>query len=99
MKNKKSYIITAFVFLITGFSSCRKGDDLYVSPNAPSTATPQTLLSAIEVGTFNNLEGGGVRIASVFMQYNSGVDGQAISYEQYNPTESDMDNYWNGLYT
>ncbi|MCW3105444.1 MAG: SusD-like starch-binding protein associating with outer rane [Bacteroidetes bacterium] len=99
MKNKKSYIITAFAFLVTGFSSCRKGDDLYVSPNSPSTATPQTLLSAIEVGTFNNLEGGGVRIASVFMQYNSGVDGQAISYEQYNPTESDMDNYWNGLYT
>jgi hypothetical protein len=99
MKNKKSYILTAFAFIVAGFSSCRKGDDLYVSPNAAPNATPQTLLSAIEVGTFNNLEGGGVRIASVFMQYNSGVDGQAISYEQYNPTESDMDNYWNGLYT
>lgn len=98
MKNRKLYIIAA-IAIITGFYSCRKGDDLYVSPNSPSNATPQTLLSAIEVGSFNNLEGGAVRIASVFVQYNSGIDGQAISYEQYNPSESDMDNYWNGLYT
>ena len=48
MKNK-IYILTAFALLITGFDSCRKGDDLYVSPNSPSAATPQTLLSAVEV--------------------------------------------------
>jgi hypothetical protein len=96
---KKSYIIATLALLISGFDSCRKGDDLYVSPNAPSTATPQTLLSAVEVGTFNNLEGGTARIASIFIQHNSGVAGQSIPHEQYNPTESDMDNYWNGLYT
>lgn len=94
----KSYIIATLALLATGFDSCRKGDDLYVSPNAPTSATPQTLLSAIEVGTFNNLEGGTARIASIFIQYNSGVSGQSIPHEQYNPNESDMDNYWNGLY-
>lgn len=98
MKNKK-YILAAFALLITGVESCKKGDDLYISPNMPSKATPQTLLSAVEVGTFNNLEGGAVRIASIFIQHNSGVSAQSIPHEQYMPTESDMDNYWNGLYT
>lgn len=97
MKNK-IYITAAFALLISGFESCRKGDDLYVSPNSPSSATPQTLLSAVEVGTFNTLEGGTVRIASIFIQHNSGVAGQSIPHEQYMPTESDMDNYWNELY-
>lgn len=99
MKNKKSYIIAAFALLITGLPSCKKGDDLYISPNSPLSVTPQTLLTAIEVGTFNNLESGTARIASIFMQHNSGVVAQSIAHEQYNPTESDMDNYWNGLYT
>ncbi len=98
MKNKK-YIIAALALLTAGFDSCKKGEDLYTSPNQPANATPQTLLSAVEVGTFNNLEGGSVRIASIFIQYNSGVAAQSIPHEQYMPTESDMDNYWNGLYT
>lgn len=84
--------------LTAGFSSCRKGDDLFVSPNAPVSATPQTMLSAVEVGTFNNLEGGTARIASIFVQHNSGVAAQSIGHEQYNPTPTDMDNYWSGVY-
>jgi Starch-binding associating with outer membrane len=97
MKNKK-YILATIALLIAGFESCKKGDDLYVSPNNPASATPQTLLSAVEVGSFNILEGGTVRIASIFIQHNSGVAGQSIAHEQYMPTESDMDNYWNSLY-
>ncbi|HEY0030156.1 MAG TPA: SusD/RagB family nutrient-binding outer membrane lipoprotein [Bacteroidia bacterium] len=98
MKNK-IYILSAIVIFATGLNSCKKGDDLYLSPNSPASATPQTLLAAVEVGTFNNLEGGTARIASIFIQHNSGVAGQSIPHEQYKPTESDMDNYWNGLYT
>jgi len=95
---KTSYIVIALALLTAGFSSCRKGDDLFVSPNAPVSATPQTMLSAVEVGTFNNLEGGTARIASIFVQHNSGVAAQSIVHEQYNPTPSDMDNYWSGVY-
>jgi hypothetical protein len=97
MKRSKLYIST-FTLLMIGMNACKKGDDLYVSPNAPLKATANTLLSGIEVGTFNNLEGGAVRIASIFMQHNSGIAGQAVQPETYAPTESDMDNYWNGLY-
>ncbi len=89
---------TAIALLLTGMNSCKKGDDLYVNPSAPLTATPASMLSGIEVGTFSNLESGTVRIASIFMQNNSGVAGQMVQPEQYQPIESDMDNYWNGIY-
>ena len=89
----------AVVLLLTGMNSCKKGDDLYISPNSPTTGTPSTMLSGCEVGTFNNLEGGPVKIASMWMQNSSGVLGQAVQPEQYQPIESDMDNYWNSLYT
>ncbi len=92
------YITIIAVFLFTGFNSCRKGDDLYVNPNAPLSATPASMLSACEVGTFNALESGAVRIASIFMQHTSGVNGQMVQPEQYQPIESDMDNYWNTIY-
>ncbi|MGZ4047735.1 MAG: SusD/RagB family nutrient-binding outer membrane lipoprotein [Bacteroidia bacterium] len=97
MKNK-SKIIIGFSLLLVGLNSCRKGDDLYTNPNQPATATAPSMLSACEVGTFNSLEGGTVRIASIFMQNSSGVSGQAVQPEQYAPIESDMDNYWNTLY-
>ncbi len=88
----------AVALIFTGLNSCRKGDDLYISPNAPSAATPASMLSACEVGTFNSLEGGAERIASIFMQHSSGVYGQMVQPEEYAPIESDMDNYWNTLY-
>src|ERR1700739_4919726 len=97
MKNI-TYKTIAIALLLTGLNSCKKGDDLYISPNSPVAATPASMLSAIEVGTFSNLESGGVRIASIFMQNNSGVSGQMVQPEQYQPIESDMDNYWNTLY-
>ena len=97
----KKIILTsmAVALVLMGMNSCKKGDDLYVSPNAPGNATPATMLVACEVGTFNNLEGGAVKIASIFMQNSSGVLNQAVQPEQYAPIESDMDNYWNTLYT
>lgn len=97
MKNK-SYILV-LTLLITSIFSCKKGDDLYVSPNSPLAADAKTLLAGIEMGTFNNLEGGAVRISSILIQHNSGVLGQALEPETYALTESDMDNYWTGLYT
>ncbi len=95
---KKIYIVLITVLLLSGFNSCKKGDDLYVNPNAPLSATPASMLSACEVGTFNCLESGSVRIASIFMQNSSGVGNQMVQPEKYQPIESDMDNYWNTLY-
>lgn len=97
MKNT-IYKAIAIALLFTGLNSCKKGNDLYVSPNAPLIATPASMLSAVEVGTFSSLESGAARIASIFMQNVSGVYGQAVQPEQYQPIESDMDNYWNTIY-
>jgi hypothetical protein len=97
MKRTKLYIV-GITLLVSGIYSCKKGDDLYISPNNPANATAATLLSGIEVGTFNNLEGGMVKTASIFIQQNSGVALATQPLELYAPTESEMDNYWNGLY-
>lgn len=95
MKTKK-IIIAALVVAV--FIGCRKGDDLFVSPNQPSHATPGTMLTGIEANTTMNYESGMARIASIFMQYQSGIVAQSQDYDRYSMTSSDMDNYWSGLY-
>jgi hypothetical protein len=78
--------------------SCRKGNDLYVNPNSPTAANPSTMLVAVEANTFMNYEGGMTRIASIWMQHNSGVSAQFTATDTYDVIASDMDNYWQGLY-
>src|ERR1035437_7978777 len=97
MKSKKVVILAISIGIIC---SCRKGNDLYVNPNSPAQPkTPQTMLTGIEAGTFMNYEGGLARIASIMIQHNSGVSAQAISYDNYVMDPSDLDNYWNTIYS
>ncbi|XZF13252.1 SusD/RagB family nutrient-binding outer membrane lipoprotein [Chitinophagaceae bacterium MMS25-I14] len=95
MKNKIIYIsLTAVLFL----GSCRKDKDLFVSPNNPTDATPQTLLTSIEVGTMNTYEGDLNRSSSLFIQHNVGVDGQYLQVQRYQLDESIYNNQWAQLY-
>ena len=90
--------ILALALAIAAFSSCRKGDDLYVNPNSPSVVTPGVMLTGLEAHTFMNYEAGMGRIASIMVQYNSGTNAQYTAYDLYILLASDMDNYWPGLY-
>lgn len=95
---KKITYVIAVTLLIVGVYSCKKRDDLFVSPNSATTATPQALLVAIEVSTFNILETVPAKMASIFIQYNAGIDNQALQMEEYNITEDAVDNTWGTLY-
>jgi hypothetical protein len=95
MKTKKILILA---LTISAFSACRKGDDLYVNPNVPATATPATLLTGVEANTTMNYESGIARTVSLWMQHNSGYIAQYQQYDAYDIQGSDMDNYWSGLY-
>jgi hypothetical protein len=95
---KKIIYVIAVTLLIVGVYSCKKRDDLFISPNSPTTATPQSLLAAIEVSTFNILETVPAKMSSIFIQYNAGIDNQALQMENYDITESAVDNTWSTLY-
>lgn len=80
------------------FNACKKGDDLYISPNSPLEVTPALLLTAVEVSTFNSYEGALVKYSSILVQQNVGVDGQALPINNYNIAENELDNQWGQLY-
>jgi hypothetical protein len=80
------------------FTSCKHGQDLFVSPNNPTKATPQTLLTAVEVGTMNTYEGDLNRTAGVLVQHGVGVNGQATSTQVYALPQQLFDNQWSQIY-
>jgi len=79
-------------------SSCKHDKSLFVNPNNPTTATPQTLLTAAEVGTFNTYEGDLTRTAGVLVQQGYGAGGQATSTQVYSLPQSLFDNQWSQIY-
>jgi len=83
---------------LIGISACKHNDDLYINPNNPLHATPQTLLTEIEVATMNTYEGDLTRTAGILVQHGVGADGQATATQVYSLQESLFDNQWGQLY-
>lgn len=95
MKTKlKLYIVC--LGLVMG---CKKGNDLYISPNKPLEATLSALLTALEVNTFANVEGDLSRVSSILVQHSAGLDNQYVDMQNYRITEGDFGNSWSGLYS
>jgi Starch-binding associating with outer membrane len=87
--------ITCAAILLTG---CKKGNEYYVNPNSPTSATLQTLLTALEVSTMNSYEGDFARTSNILVQHGAGVDGQATQVHVYNLAENQFDNQWGQVY-
>jgi hypothetical protein len=98
MKNYIKFLSLSSVLTLGIFTGCKRGDDLYISPNEPTVVTPSLLLTAIEVSTFNSYEGNLIKNASILTQQNTGVDGQAVPINNYNLAEGEFDNQWGQLY-
>ncbi|WP_104384305.1 MULTISPECIES: SusD/RagB family nutrient-binding outer membrane lipoprotein [Sphingobacterium] len=88
-----------YILCLTVFVGCKTGDDLYLSPNDPAEANLATMLTALEVNTFANVEGELSRISSILVQHSAGIDAQYNDIQNYRITEGDFDNSWEGLYT
>lgn len=95
MKKASIYIGLGLALLL---ASCKKGKDLFTSPNNPTQATVQTMLTSIEVATMNTYEGDLNRTSSLFIQHNVGVDGQYLQVQQYFLDESEFNNQWAQIY-
>jgi len=88
-----------YILCFTLIVGCKTGDDLYLSPNDPAEANLATLLTALEVNTFANVEGELSRISSILVQQSAGIGAQYNDIQNYRITEGDFDNSWEGLYT
>ena len=77
---------------------CKKDDKYYVNPNDPTSATVQTLLTALEVSTMNSYEGDLTRTAGILIQHGVGADGQATQINGYTLSENQFDNQWGQIY-
>jgi len=98
MKSFAKYIILV-VAVATGLSSCKKYlDDVSQNPNNPGFASPNALLSYIEISTFTNYNGNLNRRSSVFTQHLAGIDGQYVGVANYVVNEGDVTNEWKSLY-
>lgn len=96
MKKKLNLLYALCLTVIVG---CRTGDDLYLSPNDPAEASLSTMLTALEVNTFQNIEGELARMSSILVQHSAGLGAQYADVQNYRITQGDFDNVWEGLYT
>ncbi len=93
------YIIAMLLGALFTLQSCKeKGDEYYVNPNSPTTASAAALNTTIQVSTLNSYEGDLARISSEMIQQNAGVSNQHAAYQQYNFAESVFNNSWGQIY-
>lgn len=96
MKKNILYILIVQIAIL--FSACTR-DDLYIDPSSPLEATPQTMLTSLQVNTFMNYEGEFARVASIMVQQTAGIGGQYEEMQNYYIYENAFSNSWEGLYT
>lgn len=94
MKNIKYLSLLALILV----SSCKKGEVLYSSPDAPVKITPQVMLTSIEVNTIQNTEGDLARVAAMYSDQIAGLNGQYTYVQNYDLKTLDFNNHWVGLY-
>lgn len=95
MKYLSLSIIIFVGIMITG---CRHDNSLFVDPNSPTNATPQTLLTSAEVATMNTYEGDLTRTSQILIQQGVGVNGQATQAQVYSLPQNLFDNQWSQIY-
>lgn len=105
MENCKKNIlvpILSFLFILS-VVSCKKSffSDVNTNTNAPapSSVTPNVLLSTVEAALAYTQGGDLSRYTSLFTQQTEGVNRQAQGYYRYVFTSQDFDNLWGNLYT
>jgi hypothetical protein len=96
----KKVIVLIMLPVLLSIVGCEKfiegWDD---SPNSPTEATPQLLLSVTEVSTFMYYTGQLARTPSVFIQQTAGTDFHMEDIRDYVLLEGDNVNEWEGLYS
>lgn len=91
------FFIAAFLFL--SLASCKKlVEGFDKDPNSFSSASPNLLLDAGQVGSILINEGNLARTASVWSRSTTGIDRQYVSINNYNTSSGDYDSEWDNLF-
>jgi len=90
--------LSILIFIGVLSSGCRHDKSLFVNPDSPTNATPQTLLTSSEVATMNTYEGDLTRTAQILVQHGVGVNGQATQAQVYSLPQNLFDNQWSQVY-
>lgn len=95
---KKSLFPVLLVALLT--ASCSKWvDGINDSPNNPTDADPNSMLTSIMVGNMNIQEGDLARFAGMWSGYFRGYTQQYQSYHQYTVITRNFDAAWQRIYS
>jgi hypothetical protein len=89
------------ILLLTSivFTSCESYfGDVNVDPNRPSSATPATILPAVETSIAYTYWGDVSRYASICSQHLKGNDRQFIAYNNYVFLATDYNTVWDNVY-
>ena len=101
MKNKIFSRIGIILAVLILFGSCKKWIDEKINddPNKPKEARLDYILPTAEAGLAYEIGGDLSRPVCQWMQQYSGVANQALAYDNYNYTQSDVNNVWVALYS
>jgi hypothetical protein len=101
MKTNIIQKIGVIVILVLLLSSCNKwiDTDINIDPNNPRELSLNLVLPTIQAGLAYQIGGDFSRPVCIWMQQYSGISNQAIAYDVYNFTQSDVNNVWEwGMY-
>src|SRR5438128_1693757 len=97
-----SKLLVIGALLALGSAACSdwlSGPGVTNDPNAPSTASRDQRLAAVQAGMTAQLTGALARTACMWMQQCAGVDRQYATLEKYNTTEDDFDTEFSQVYS
>jgi len=97
MRKIIAFIILPIFLIIASCESFIEGYD--ESPNSPTEATAQLLMSVAEVSTFMYYTGQLARTPAILMQQCAGTDFQMIDVRDYVILEDGNTNEWEGIYS
>lgn len=101
MKNKTIKLLIFVLLALPITISCESElNSFNVSPNSPTSVTPDLLLSQTEVATFAIHTTGLARLSNMFTQHIAGTsEGQYGGYANYNIAENAVSNEWDAIYS
>ena len=86
------------MLVVAACSDFLSGEELTTDPNRPNEATTDQLLTAVQVQQFIQHTGALARLHSMWTQQMAGTDRQYIQQAEYELTEDDFSDEWNGFY-
>lgn len=97
----RKQLVIGLCSMVLALSACDSWIDpnVNINPTQPETASYDVVLPVIQASSAYVMGGDFGRFASVLTQHNYGLDRQHLGIYNYQFTESDVNNAWEGIYS